>query len=163
MADIVAVLAGNKFETGQAATWGEGDWDGAPNDNSRYANGGGGTPPAGNGVFDTGDIVAALSTNTFETGQIAAVKAAGTGNGEVTVNYDAATGHVSVDAQKNMSSISVESASGGFNGSWTTDGPFDVSNSDKVFHEVFGGAGLRRGTSASSPMRALPKPTSSPT
>ena len=70
-ADIVAVLAAGKFETGQPATWVEGDWNGAPN--ASITNG----PPLGDGVFDTTDIVAALSTGFFETGRYAATSPLG--------------------------------------------------------------------------------------
>ena len=52
--DIVQVLQAAKYLTGQRATWGEGDWDGAP---GGYP----GKPPLGNGRFDQMDIIAALS------------------------------------------------------------------------------------------------------
>ena len=43
--DIVRVQQAAKYLTGTAATWGEGDWDGAPGGKQ-------GSPPAGNGFFD---------------------------------------------------------------------------------------------------------------
>lgn len=53
-ADFVAVFQAGKFETGAAASWGEGDWD-------------------GNGVFGSGDFVAAFQDGGFEQGPRAAV------------------------------------------------------------------------------------------
>ena len=47
--DFVAVFGPAKYETGQAATWAEGDWD-------------------GNGVFESGDFVAAFSGAGYEQG-----------------------------------------------------------------------------------------------
>ncbi len=55
------MLSTNKFETGQVATWGEGDWDGAPG-------GSPGNPQLGDGVFDFNDILAALANGFLETG-----------------------------------------------------------------------------------------------
>ena len=64
--DIVQVLQAGKYLTGELATWGEGDWDGAPSGTF-------GSPPAGNGLFDQRDIVAALQSNTYLSGPHAAV------------------------------------------------------------------------------------------
>ena len=50
--DLVEVLQAGKYLTGEPATWGEGDWNGAPG-------GSPGNPPAGDGVYDQLDIVAA--------------------------------------------------------------------------------------------------------
>jgi hypothetical protein len=63
--DIVRVLSASKYLTGDPATWGEGDWDGAP---------GGlpGEPPNGNGLFDQADILAALQSGAYLTGPYAA-------------------------------------------------------------------------------------------
>jgi hypothetical protein len=63
--DIFQVLARGKYETGQPATWGEGDWDGAPG-------GSPGNPPTGSGQFDFDDIFASLVTGNYETGPYAA-------------------------------------------------------------------------------------------
>lgn len=62
--DILMVLAAGKFETGQPATWSEGDWNGAPG-------GSPGNPPLGDGVFNFNDILAALGPGPFETGPYA--------------------------------------------------------------------------------------------
>ena len=90
-ADIVVALAGNKFETGNPATWQEGDWNAAPDPAFTYASAdtGGGTPPQGNGVFDTSDIVAALAGGNFEKGTVlvAALAAGGTYGPDVQLNY----------------------------------------------------------------------------
>merc|ERR1711964_18823 len=63
-ADIIAVLAAAKFETGQAADFSEGDF-------------------TGDGVFNTADIIAMLAEGLFETGPyepLAAVSSAGAGS-----------------------------------------------------------------------------------
>jgi endonuclease/exonuclease/phosphatase family metal-dependent hydrolase len=60
--DIFQVmLARGKYETGNAATWGDGDWDGAPGGSQ-------GNPPVGDGVFHFDDVFAALATGNYETG-----------------------------------------------------------------------------------------------
>ena len=51
--DLVQVQIAAKYLTGQAATWGDGDWDGAPGGEQ-------GNPPTGNGLFDQLDIISAL-------------------------------------------------------------------------------------------------------
>jgi hypothetical protein len=63
--DIFQVVARGKYETGQPATWGEGDWDGAPGGEP-------GIPPIGDGVFDFNDAFAALASGKYETGPYAA-------------------------------------------------------------------------------------------
>ena len=63
--DLVQVQISAKYHTGQPATRGEGDWNGAP----------GGTPaepPAGDGLFDQRDIVAGLTGGSYLTGPYAA-------------------------------------------------------------------------------------------
>ena len=51
--DLVQVQVAAKYLTGQPATWGEGDWNGAPGGTI-------GAPPPGDGLFNQLDIVAAL-------------------------------------------------------------------------------------------------------
>jgi hypothetical protein len=67
--DLVQVQQAGKYLTGQPATWGEGDWNGAPGGYS-------GHPPAGDGVFNQLDIVAAQQTAGYLTGPYAAIAAA---------------------------------------------------------------------------------------
>ena len=50
--DLVQVQIAAKYLTGQVATWGEGDWNGAPG-------GSPGNPPAGDHVFNQLDIISA--------------------------------------------------------------------------------------------------------
>jgi hypothetical protein len=59
--DVFQVLGRGKYETGAAATWGAGDWSGAPG-------GAIGEPPIGDGRFDFDDVFAALATGNYETG-----------------------------------------------------------------------------------------------
>jgi hypothetical protein len=62
--DLIRVQQAAKYMTGEPATWGEGDWNGAP---GGYV----GNPPPGNGVFDQLDIVAAPSGGAYLTGSYA--------------------------------------------------------------------------------------------
>jgi hypothetical protein len=64
--DLVAVGVAAKYLTGEPATWGEGDWNGAPG-------GSVGAPPAGDGRFDQRDIIAALASGAYLTGSYAAL------------------------------------------------------------------------------------------
>jgi hypothetical protein len=70
--DLVQVQVAAKYLTGQAATWGEGDWNGAPG-------GSPGNPPPGDGVFDQLDIIAALGENIYLMGKYGAVRPPGVG------------------------------------------------------------------------------------
>lgn len=71
--DLVQVQIAAKYLTSQPATWGEGDWDGAPGGTI-------GSPPPGNGLFDQLDIVAALAAGTYLKGPYAAVSPPRGGN-----------------------------------------------------------------------------------
>jgi hypothetical protein len=64
--DLVQVQIADKYLTGLPATWGEGDWNGAPG-------GSAGSPPTGNRLFDQLVIVAALSAGKYLTGAYAAL------------------------------------------------------------------------------------------
>jgi hypothetical protein len=79
-ADVVQVQIAAKYLSGQAATWGQGDWDGAP---------GGwlGSPPAGDGLFNQMDIIAALDTGLYLTGPYTALRPDGRVLGDVDVIY----------------------------------------------------------------------------
>jgi hypothetical protein len=65
--DLVRVLQAGKYLTGEPATWGDGDWDGAPG-------GSPGDPPGGDGLFDQLDIMAALTTGLYLAGPYAAFR-----------------------------------------------------------------------------------------
>ena len=72
--DLVMVQIGGKYLTGQAATWGEGDWDAAPGGSPD-------APPVGNGLFDQVDIIAALNAGKYLTGPYNAIQSADAGGG----------------------------------------------------------------------------------
>lgn len=72
--DLVQVQQAAKYMTGAPATWGEGDWDGAPGGFPQH-------PPEGDGVFDQFDIIAAQLGATYKTGSYAAIQADGTMDG----------------------------------------------------------------------------------
>jgi hypothetical protein len=66
--DLVQVQVAGKYLTGEPATWGEGDWNGAPASLTAR-------PPAGDGLFNQLDIVAAQQAGLYLTGAYAAVRA----------------------------------------------------------------------------------------
>jgi hypothetical protein len=68
--DLVQVQIAAKYLTGQPATWGEGDWNGAPG-------GSPGDPPLGDGQFNQQDIIAALAAGLYLTGPYVAVQPGG--------------------------------------------------------------------------------------
>jgi hypothetical protein len=59
--DLVRVQIAAKYLTGLMATWGEGDWNGAPGGQP-------GSPPSGDGQFNQLDIISALSAGKYLTG-----------------------------------------------------------------------------------------------
>ena len=136
--DLVQVQIAAKYLTGNPATWGEGDWDGAPGGTP-------GNPPAGNGFFDQLDIITALNANTYLTGPYAAIGSDGTpGDGQTSVVYDPGTGELSVDpaAGKELTSINITSAGSMFIGDKPAalDGAFDNFGADNIFKATFGGS-----------------------
>ena len=137
--DIVAVSITARYLTGQAATWGEGDWNGAPGGSQ-------GSPPAGNGFFDQGDIIAALQHGFYLTGPYAALAPTpGDSNDEQTsLVYDASTGGLSVNAPASteLTSINVTSDGSLFIGDKPAvlDGAFDNFAADNIFKATFGGS-----------------------
>ena len=58
-ADFVQVFKAGKFETNEAATWAEGDWNGGPGENG---------PSVGDGVFTSHDLVSAFQASRFNNG-----------------------------------------------------------------------------------------------
>jgi hypothetical protein len=134
--DLVKVQVAAKYLTGNAATWGEGDWNGAPG-------GSVGNPPAGNGFFDQLDIIAALNADIYLKGPYAAIQPGGsTGDGQTSVVYDANTGEVRVDAPANteLTSINIDSAAGIFTGdpAQNLGGSFDNDANNNIFKATFG-------------------------
>jgi hypothetical protein len=134
--DLVRVQIAAKYLSGQAATWGDGDWDGAPGGEP-------GSPPAGNGRFDQLDIVSALAAGTYLTGPYAALVPAGTiGDQQTSIVYHADTGELAVDAPAGteLTSINIDSAAGVFTGQSTLNlgGSFDNDADNNIFKATFG-------------------------
>ena len=134
--DLVKVQIAAKYLTGQPATWGEGDWNGAPGGEP-------GSPPLGNGLFDQLDIIAALSAGKYLTGPYAALAAGGvTGDGQTSIGYDPSTGEVWVDAPAgtDLTSINIDSAAAVFSGepAQNLGGSFDNDADDNIFKATFG-------------------------
>ena len=134
--DLVQVQVAAKYLTGQPATWGEGDWDGAPGGEP-------GNPPAGDGVFNQLDIVAALGAAQYLAGPYAAIQPNGTTDDEQTsVIYNAFTAEMGVDAPagKALTSINIDSVSGIFTGdpAQNLGGSFDNDTDNNIFKATFG-------------------------
>ena len=136
--DLVRVQVAGKYLTAQAASWGEGDWDGAPGDRP-------GEPPTGNGLFDQLDIIAAAANAAYLTGPYVAVQPNGqSGDGQTSLVYNVDTGELSVDAPagRELTSINVTSEGGKFVGDKPAvlDGAFDNFAADNLFKATFGGS-----------------------
>ena len=134
--DLVQVQIAAKYLTGQPATWGEGDWDGAPGGEA-------GNPPAGNGFFDQLDIIAALGAGKYLTGPYAAITTGGDANDEQTsIVYDPNSGELAVDSRLGMelTSVNIDSASGIFTGAAAESlgGSFDNDSDNNIFKATFG-------------------------
>ncbi len=134
--DLVQVQIAAKYLTGQPATWGEGDWNGAPG-------GSVGDPPPGNGMFDQLDIIAALSGGKYLTGPYAAINSGGSrGDGQASIVYDPDTGELGVDAPAgtDLTSINIESAAGVLTGdpAQNLGGSFDNDADNNIFKATFG-------------------------
>ena len=136
--DLVQVQVAAKYLTGQAATWGEGDWNTAPG-------GSVGSPPIGDGVFNQFDIIAAQQGAAYLTGPYAALQPSGQmADGQTSVIYNAGTGELSVDAPAGveLTSINVDSAAGIFTGQAAANlgGSFDNDADANIFKATFGGS-----------------------
>jgi hypothetical protein len=136
--DLVQVQVVGKYLTGDPATWGEGDWDGAPG-------GSPGNPPEGDGVFNQLDIIAALDSGVYRTGPYASLQPGGRrGDAKASVVYDANTGEVSVDAPAGveLTSINIDSAARIFTGDPAANlsGSFDNDVDGNIFKATFGGS-----------------------
>ena len=136
--DLVQVQVAAKYLTGDPATWGEGDWNGAPG-------GSPGAPPPGDGVFNQFDIIAAQQGAIYLTGPYAAVQSNGTpGDSQTSVVYNAGTGELAVDAPAGveLTSINIDSAAGIFTGEAATNlgGSFDNDADANIFKATFGGS-----------------------
>ena len=110
--DLVQVQIGAKYLTGQAATCCDGDWNGAPGGQP-------GNPPAGDGLFNQFDIMAAQQGDTYPSGPYATIQTNGEmGDAQTSVIYNAGTGEVAVDtpAGVELTSINIDSTAGIFTG-----------------------------------------------
>ena len=135
--DLVKVQIAAKYLAGQGATWGDGDWNGAPGGKQ-------GEPPVGDGQFNQLDIIAALGPAHYLTGPYAALAGGGAeGDGQTSLVYDAGTGELRVDppAGTDLTSINITSAGSMFIGDKPAvlDGAFDNFAGDNIFKATFGG------------------------
>jgi hypothetical protein len=134
--DLVQVQIAAKYLTAQVATWGEGDWNGAPG-------GSPGNPPQGDGLFNQLDIVAAQQAGLYLTGPYAAVQSNGQrGDGQTSIIYDPGTGELAVDAPAGveLTSINIDSSAGIFTGNRAQNlgGSFDNDADNNIFKATFG-------------------------
>jgi len=110
--DLVRVQIAAKYRTELPATWGDGDWNGAPG-------GSPGAPPAGDGRFDQRDIIRALASGVYLSGPYRSIVPGGVADDrQVSVEYDSATGELFIDGPTalELTSINVDSAAGIFTG-----------------------------------------------
>ena len=98
--DLVQVQIASKYLSGRPATWGDGDWDGAP---------GGimGLPPTGDGLFNQIDLIAALRHGLYRAGPYATVAPDGAAEDGQTLGYDARTGRLRVHAPADVELTSI--------------------------------------------------------
>lgn len=135
--DLVKVQIGGKYLTGNAATWGEGDWNAAPGGQP-------GSPPEGDGRFNQLDIIAAQLAGLYLTGPYGAIAATPgvAGDGQTSLTYDARTGELGIDAPAGveLTSINIDSESGLFHGDkpGMLDGSFDNFEPTNLFKATFG-------------------------
>ncbi len=134
--DLVRVQIAAKYLTGQPATWGQGDWNGAPGGSQ-------GSPPVGNGLFDQIDIIAALGPAHYLKGPYAAVRPGGQpGDGQTSVGYNPTTGELFVDAPAatQLTSLNIDSAARIFTGNPAQNlgGSFDNDADNNIFKATFG-------------------------
>jgi hypothetical protein len=134
--DLVRVQQAGKYLTGQLATWGEGDWNGAPGGSPE-------NPPVGDGLFNQLDIVAAQQAGIYLTGWYAAIKQNGQqADAQTSVRYDVRTGELAVDApvDKELTSINIDSASGIFTDqpAQNLGGSFDNDSDNNIFKATLG-------------------------
>jgi hypothetical protein len=134
--DLVRVQIAAKYLNGASATWGEGDWNGAPGGQP-------GSPPPGNGLFDQLDIIAALAPGHYLKGPYAALLPNGqAADGQTSVGYNASTGELWVDAPagRQLTSINIDSAAGIFTGDAAQNlgGSFDNDADNNIFKATFG-------------------------
>jgi hypothetical protein len=134
--DLVKVQQASTYLTGEPATWGQGDWNGAPGGRV-------GKPPEGDGLFNQLDIVAAQQAGLYLTGPYSAVLPNGQrGDGQTSIIYNANMGEVAVDAPPgtNLTSINIDSAAGIFTGGAATNlgGSFDNDADNNIFKATFG-------------------------
>jgi hypothetical protein len=134
--DLIQVQQRAKYLSGNPATWGEGDWNGAPG-------GSVGNPPGGDGFFNQLDIVVAQQAGLYLSGPYAAITKGGRlGDGQTSINYNPANGELGVDAPANveLTSINIDSAAGIFSGapSQNLGGSFDNDTDTNIFKATFG-------------------------
>ena len=135
--DLVKVSVPFLYRSGLPATWGDGDWNGAPGGRV-------GAPPAGDGFFDQRDVIAALRTANYLTGPYAARSTASPRKqSQPTLIYVANSGELTVQVpeHESLTSISINSASGVFVRTQASglNGFFDIGSDTELFKATFGG------------------------
>jgi hypothetical protein len=134
--DLIIVQQAAKYLSNEAATWGDGDWNGAPGGSQ-------GSPPDGDGFFNQLDIIAALNNGLYLKGSYGAILPGGTrDDGQTSIVYYAQTGEVAVDAPAGteLTSVNIESTAGIFTGDPAENlgGSFDNQDPHNLFKATFG-------------------------
>jgi hypothetical protein len=134
--DLLAVQVAGKYLSALGATWGQGDWNGAPGGRP-------GSPPPGDDTFNQRDLQAALGAGIYRTGPYATGRpSAPTDDDLGSVVYNAASGEVRIDLPLGLplTSISIESDAGVLTGDRANNlgGSFDFHNDRHLFKATFG-------------------------
>jgi hypothetical protein len=103
-----------------------------------------GRPPAGDGVFDQIDIIAALRTETYLTGPYKATEVVDhVADGNVSIGYNAESGEIWTETSGavELTSINICSLSGVFTAQAPDNlgGAFDIDTDSTIFKATFGG------------------------
>ena len=136
-ADLIHAFKIGKFETGEPATWSEGDWDGGPGSSID-------DPPEGDGEFDIADLVAAFANGAYK--RVPTELAAGDPvharvplslalDGDTAVEYDVETGDLRLVAALPPTTFHLHSNAGLFVGAkpQAFSGLFDVFDANNLF------------------------------
>jgi hypothetical protein len=132
--DLIQVQVAGKYRTGEPATWGEGDWNGAPG-------GFAGSPPEGDGQFNQIDIIAALNAGKYLLGKYVALAEEAQGDRRASVTYNRENGEVGVVAYDTaLTAIFITSEAGIFTGDPAENlgGDFDSDDGAGIFKSTIG-------------------------
>lgn len=143
--DLIQAFQAGKYEMGPLADWSEGDWSGAPGGRA-------GSPPPGDGEFNSSDLVDVFVAGFYVTGPYAtdgtglqgidfgegqAILANGViGDGKTSLVYDANTGELALDSLGlALTSLNIDSFASVFtaDAALNLPGSFDIDADESLF------------------------------